>query len=61
MSSAWSRRKAEDPEVAAAELSLYLGLYDGWRVPERAIRLLNPAHDDDGDATARRFSLLEID
>jgi hypothetical protein len=60
----WHRRNPNDPKVNTAEHALYAGMYDGARVSapqaRRAVRLLNPGYDED-DATARRFSQLEID
>jgi hypothetical protein len=62
-----------DKKCLEARLQLFAGLYDGPRegVPETGsytppggqrdrIRVLNPTITD-GDATARRFAMLEID
>jgi hypothetical protein len=54
-----------DPETRAAQIALFLGLYDTFRalldgpIPA-GVTLLNPACHDD-DPVSRRFALLEID
>src|SRR5262249_40986732 len=54
-----------DPETRAAQIALFLGLYDTFRAildgpPPGRVKLLNPCCHDD-DPVSRRFALLEID
>jgi hypothetical protein len=54
-----------DPETRAAQIALFIGLYDTFRAlldgpPPRGVTLLNPSCRDD-DPVSRRFALLEID